>query len=241
MSATGPAIVTAPGGEVRWEVPTPELLQELIGAKLPLDLRSTPPAHVFHRDVFLDTEEGSLRELGITCRFRLTSDDRRLLMLSVREPAVRGRAGSVIWQRYDAATPELDPLEAARGSSEPARRLRAIIDPARLRVDLALSTERHVRCGDARFLRRGRVEFVYDAVTVEQGPVRRRFHEMKARRLAKGRPPLAAVAEEMQARFDIRPTIVAKIDRARQLRMTILREAELRSLDSGGMVALVAV
>jgi polyphosphate kinase len=237
----GPAIVSAPGGEVRWEVPTPELLQELIGATLPLGLRSTPPVHIFHRDVFLDTDEGSLREQGLTCRFRLTSDDRRILTLSVREPAVRGRASTVIWQRYDAATNELDPLEAARGTSEPARRLHAMIDPARLRVDLAFSTERHVRCGDARFLRRGRFEFVYDAVTVEQGPVRRRFHEMKARRLVKGRPSLAAVAEALQARYDVRPTIVAKIDRARQLRTTIMREAELRSLDRGGLVALVAV
>ena len=203
--------------------------------------QDAPPTHVFHRDVFLDTEEGSLREQGITCRFRLTSDDRRLLTLSVREPAVRGRSASVIWQRYDAATSDLDPLEAARGTSDPARRLRAMVDLARLRVDLTLSTERHVRCGDARFLRRGRFEFVYDAVTVEQGPVRRRFQEMKARRLWKGRPPLAAIAEALQARFDIRPTIVAKIDRARQLRMTIMREAELRSLDRGGLVALVAV
>jgi len=226
---------------VRWEVPTAELLQELIGARLPLGLSDARPAHVFHRDVFLDTEEGALREQGATCRFRLTSDDRRLLTLSVREPAVRGKSGGVIWQRYDAATSELDPLEAARGTSDPARRLRAMIDPARVRVDLTLSTERHVRCGDARFLRRGRFEFVYDAVTVEQGPVRRRFHEMKARRLVKGRPSLAAVAEALQARYDIRPTIVAKIDRARQLRMTIMREAELRSLDRGGLVALVAV
>ena len=240
-TAPGPAIVSAPGGEVRWEVPTPELLQELIAARLPLGLRSTAPAHVFHRDVFLDTDEGSLREQGITCRFRLTSDDRRLLTVSVREPAVRGRAGAVIWQRYDAPAAELDPLEAARGTTEPARRLRAMIDPARLRVDLALSTERHVRCGDARFLRRGRFEFVYDSVTVEQGPVRRRFYEMKARRLVKGRPALAAVAEALQAQYDIRPTIVAKIDRARQLRTTIMREAELRSLDRGGVVALVAV
>jgi polyphosphate kinase len=222
-------------------VPTPELLQELIGAPLPLGLRDSQPAHVFHRDVFLDSDEGSLRELGITCRFRLTSDDRRLFTLSVREPAVRGRSGGVIWQRYDASTTEIDPLEAARGASEPARRLRAIIDPARLRVDFALSTERHVRRSDAGVLRRGRFELVYDAVTVEQGPVRRRFYEMKARRLAKGRPPLAAIAEALQARYDIRPTIVAKLDRARQLRMTILREAELRSLDSGGMVALIAI
>ena len=241
MTVPGPAIVSAPGGEVRWEVPTAELLQELIGAPLPLGLRDAPATHVFHRDVFLDTEEGSLRDLGITCRFRLTSDDRRLLTLSVREPAVRGRSSSVIWQRYDATTSDLDPLEAARGTSEPARRVRAMVDPARLRVDLTLSTERHVRCGEARFPRRGRFEFVYDAVTVEQGPVRRRFHEMKARRLAKGRPPLAAIAEALQARFDVRPTIVAKIDRARQLRMTIMREAELRSLDRGGLVALVAV
>ena len=240
-TAPGPAIVSTPGAEVRWEVPTPELLQELIAARLPLGLKDTLPAHGFHRDVFLDTEEGSLREQGITCRFRLTSDDRRLLTLSVREPAVRGRSGGALWQRYDAETMELDPLDAARAASEPARRLRAIIDPSRLRVDLALSTERHVRRGDARFLRRARFELVYDAVTVEQGPVRRRFYEMKARRLAKGRPPLAAIAEALQARFDIRPTIVAKVDRARRLRMAIMREAELRSLDSGGVVALVAV
>ena len=131
MATRQPA--TRAGAEVRWDVATPELLQELVGAPLPLGMRHAAVEHGFHRDVFLDTEDHWLHGQGVTCRFRVTSDDRRLLTLSVRGPAIRGNTGTVLWQRYDAETPELDALVAVQGASESARRVRAMIDPARLR------------------------------------------------------------------------------------------------------------
>ena len=229
------------GAEVRWDVPTPELLQDLVEAPLPLGLKHSGVAHGFHRDAFLDTEEGLLRDHRVSCRFRITSDDRRLLTLSVRGPALRGDAGTTMWQRYDAETTELDPLLAVLGVSEPARRVRAIVDPERLRVHLSLATERYTRRSVAGWLRRSQFEFVYDIATLAWGPLRRHFCELKMRRLADGRPTVAAVARALQSEYNLRPTIAAKIDRARRLSLAVEHEGERRSLGSGGAVALVVV
>src|SRR4051812_8357759 len=107
--------------ELRWEVSTPEQLQALLEAPLPLGLAARAMEHGFHRDASVDTEDGWLADRGLTCRFRLTSTDRRLLTLSVRGPS--GRGAAAVWQRYEAETGELDALDAVRGTSEPARRL----------------------------------------------------------------------------------------------------------------------
>src|SRR5206468_2653915 len=100
--STKPSPGAGARAEVRWEVSTPEHLQGLLEAALPLRLAATAVQHGFHRDAFLDTEDGWLGERGVTCRFRLTSDDRRLLTLSVCGPAVRG--ADAAWHRYDAET-----------------------------------------------------------------------------------------------------------------------------------------
>jgi polyphosphate kinase len=225
--------------EVRWEVSTPEQLQGLLQAPLPLGLAEGATEHGFHRDAFLDTEDGWLRDRGITCRFRLTSEDRRLLTLSVRGPA--GRGAAPVWQRYDAETDAYDAFDAVRGATEPARRLRAMLDPERLSVQLALATERSTRRTARRWLQRAEFEFVYDIASLERGSLRRQFCELKVRRVSDGRPTLVAIASAVQHLHNLRPTITAKIDRARRLNATIRREAERRAVETGGAVALVVV
>src|SRR5439155_25944397 len=109
------------GGEVRG----PERRNRLVLAPLPVGLRAGPVETLFNRDVYFDAPDRTLRRRGVTCRFRTRFDDRRLLTLRV-EPGP-GDVGPA--QLYEAEVAELDEAAALSGSSGPARRPRALVDP----------------------------------------------------------------------------------------------------------------
>jgi len=46
--------------QFRCDVPGPEALAALREAPLPLELRSSEPARVFHRDIYLDSSDRAL-------------------------------------------------------------------------------------------------------------------------------------------------------------------------------------
>src|SRR5204862_2803841 len=108
---------------------------------------------------------------------------------------------------------------------EPARRLGAIVDPARLRADLMLATERHTRECVGGWLRRAKFELIYDAVSLEYGELRREFYELKLRRVADGGPALAAIAAATENEGAVRPTNDGKIDHPPRVQETIGRES----------------
>src|SRR6267378_8214062 len=71
----------------RYELDSRAQLEEQVRIPLPLGIASTPARRTFHRDIFLDTPDDSLRKRGIVCRLRIDAHDRRTL-------SVRGIAGS---------------------------------------------------------------------------------------------------------------------------------------------------
>src|SRR5256886_5363035 len=119
----------------RWDVPSAEALQALWADPLPLGLRAGPARRSFLRDLYFDTPAADLRRRDIACRVRFAADDRRTLVLKGLRP---GRADA-------AGVAELDPAAIFAGGSGPARRLRALIDPARLVPSVELETERRIR------------------------------------------------------------------------------------------------
>ena len=121
--------------ELRWDVPSAARLGELVVATPPLGLAAGPARRTFHRDLYFDTPAGDLRRRGITCSMRFDVDDRRSLSLEMELGAVR----------YRAPVTELEPREAFRGEAEPARRLRALVDPERLVLACELEVERELR------------------------------------------------------------------------------------------------
>jgi adenylate cyclase class IV len=80
-------MTATPRSEVKWDVPTPELLKELMDAPPPDGLRVKRTTHGFHRDIYYDTADGSLARRDVTCRFRLGADDR------ARAAVLRSRRG----------------------------------------------------------------------------------------------------------------------------------------------------
>jgi polyphosphate kinase len=221
----------APRSEVKWDIATPELLKELMDAPPPGGLRLKRTTHGFHRDIYYDTPDGALARRDVVCRFRLGSDDRRVLTVTFAAPR----------QRFSAAVPELELSAALRGESEPARRLRGLVDAANLEPVVALEVERQTRLLAGAWPWSARYELVYDLVTVRHDVLSREFREMKLVRLRPGGPDLATVTAGMRRVSGTRTILESKLARAQRLVATLEGEALARSLGTGRAVTLLAL
>ena len=225
----------ATSSQFRCSVDGVEALTRLREAPLPLGLQSRPPERSFHRDIFLDTAERTLTQRGVVCRLRMQADDRRFLSLVIGGSADRPP------ERWDAEVPELDARRALEGTTEPARRLRGLVDPALLRPRIEVETERWSRVASSGWLaKRARMVFLYDACTVRHGGLARTFEELQVRRLAPGGPHLDQVAAELERTHGLRPILVAKAERAAQLADSMASESTVRMLASQRAVVLLA-
>ena len=227
-------------GEWKADVPTLELLNRIVTDDLPLGIRSGRLEQLFHRDIYFDSADWALRRRGISCRFRTRLDDRRILTL---RSAGRWEGGTqlALPQSFAADVPELEGEPALAGSSEPARRLRALIEPGQLLPRIQFETERRVRRTEARWFRRARYEIVYDVVTVRSQQFAQTFQELKVREVAAGRPSLERLAQAFQERYGLRPLLVGKQDRAEKLLRDLEGEGLARAARSGREVAVIAL
>ena len=225
--------------ELKWDVPTPELLRALLAAPLPLRLRSTPGGRGFHRDLYYDTADGALSRRGMTCRLRLGADDRRLLTVTVPLDATAGGEGRR--GRFDSEVAEVEVAAALAGGSEAARRLRGLVNPGELQVLAELETERSLCDALRRWPRRARFTLAYDLVTVRHGGIARGFQELKLRRVRAGAPGLDRLAAALAEAHGIRPILESKLARTQRLLAALESEALARSLGTGRAVTLIAV
>ena len=217
--------------EVKWDVASLEVLQELIASPLPLGLRMKTSVQSFHRDIYYDTADGSLSRRDVTCRFRLGTDDRRVLTVTFAAPR----------RIFSSPVTELDLSAALRGVSEAARRLRGLVDPAALEPLAELEVERTTRTVAGPWPWSARYEFLYDAVTVRHKRLSREFRELKLRRLRQGKPDLAQVAAAMRQVSGTRSILESKLARAQRMVATLEGEALARSLGTGRAVTLLAL
>ena len=231
-------MTSRPAPEAKWDAASRELLRELIGAPPPLGLRAQPPLRTFHRDLYYDTADGVLSRREITCRFRIGADDRRHLLLTLPDGAPGARGARL---RIEAPVAELDLAAALGGSSEPARRLRGLVDPAGLQPVAEVEVDRTVRRVGGGWPWRARYELVYDAATVRHGGLRREFQEVKVRRTRPGSPRLEVMSAAMAARPGLRPMLETKVARAQRLATGLEAEALARSIAGGRAVSVLAV
>ena len=224
---------------VRLDVPGLEVLQRLIEAPLPLGLRSLPAERRMHRDLFLDTADGALASRDVSCRFRLGADDRRRLTVEIGEWPDSRRSG--VHARYDATVVDVDIWSALEGISEPARRLRGLIDPARLEIVAQLEVDRHVRRSVEgwAWLRRSRFEFLYDNCVVRGAGQSRAFQELSIRRLRSGGLQRAHLAGAFHAAFGLRPVTSDRRQRAQLLMKWLEHQDEAIALGAKRMVVLI--
>ena len=222
------------------DVPSLTLLNRMVTEALPLGLRAGPVEQVFQRDVYFDSADWTLRRRGVSCRFRTRVDDRRILTLRTIG-RWEGGVPLMVPQMFAADVAELDGVAALGGSSDPARRLRALIDPALLLPRIQFETERRVRDTQPRWFARARYAVVYDVVTVRSHQLARTFQELKLRELAAGRPGLARLAGAFQQRYGLRPLLVGKVDRAEKLLRDLEIDTVAQAAGGGREVAVVVV
>src|SRR5688500_4189190 len=161
----------------RCDVFSADQLARLAAAPLPLGIAASPAVRSLHRDLHLDTVDGTLARRGVACRLRLSTDDRHLL--TVRMDGVGADRGAA---RVGARLRAADPAAALQEHTPAGRRLRAIVDPALLEVRLALEVERLARTAHPDWLRRPPVVLHYDRVTVRRVGASREFHQLCAHR-----------------------------------------------------------
>ena len=226
--------------EWKGEVPTLELLNRMVTEPLPLGLRAGPVEQFFQRDIYFDSADWTLRRRGVSCRFRIRVDDRRILTLRTIGRWEDG-VPLLLPQTFEADVPDLEGEQALAGTSDPARRLRSLIEPGLLRPRIQFETERRLRHTRAGWFSRGRYDVVYDVVTIRSRELAQTFQELKLRELARGRPRLDRLARAFQEQYGLRPLLVGKVDRAAKL-LRDLESGALAQVARGGReVALVAI
>ncbi|MGH7561764.1 MAG: CYTH domain-containing protein, partial [Gemmatimonadales bacterium] len=222
--------------QFRCDVAGTALLATLREARLPLRLHAGAPTRSFHRDLYLDTVDRALQGRGASVRLRIGADDRRILTLFLG--GVPGRPV----ERYEEEISEVDARAALLGSSEPARRLRGLVDPELIRPRVELEVERWARIASGGWWsREPRFAFLYDACTLRQGGLTRGFEELQVRRLAEGRPRLEQIAKALERQHDLRPILAPRHARAADLAQAMAGEAAVRMLTADTAVVLIAM
>src|SRR5437867_11332898 len=169
-----------PMAEWKGDVPSLDVLNRMVAGELPLGLGPGPVELSFHRDAYFDSADWTLRRRGVTCRFRVRLHDRPIPTLRTIGRA-EARVPLTVPETAEAEVPELEGAQALAGASEPARRLRALIEPGRLVPRIQFETERRGRPPRPRWWRRARDELAYAAVAGPRPPVARTVRGSKVR------------------------------------------------------------
>jgi polyphosphate kinase len=157
---------------VRYELRSASELEALARAALPLGMRSDEPRRSTHRDLYLDTPDGALRERGVVCRLRVGTRGPHRLSLRVSGPG-----GD---ERIESTVRSSDPVAAVTEDSAVRRRLLSIADPSSLASRVELEFERLTRGGHPDLLGRRRVELHYDRITVRRDGESRTLYQLCA-------------------------------------------------------------
>src|SRR5207245_799970 len=157
--------------------------------------------------LYFDTPQGDLRRRDIRCRVRFDVEDHRWLTLDARDRVVR----------CEARVGELEPRDIVLGASEPARRLRAVVDPSRLEPQLELDVERRLRIARFPALPLPQFVFAYDRVAVRGVAATPVFHELALWRRsfghAEGEVRLLGVVPAAEARPAIEVWLARRLRR----------------------------
>jgi polyphosphate kinase len=199
--------------EFRCELLSADQLAALASGPLPSGVPADESRRSLHRDLYLDTAEGSLRRRGIVCRMRVGADGRSSMLLRIAGP--NGAPPT----RVSAVARSSELTEAIASGNAVVHRLRGIVDPALLQVQLDLQVDRLTRPVARDWLRRPRLAVHLDRVSVYRGGKdgaanAASFFQMCAHRLRGDGSELEALERALEAEHGLRPSTVATHERA---------------------------
>lgn len=229
---------------IRFEVPDSDVMDRLVEEPVPLPISGETRSLIVFRDVYFDTPGGELDLKPARVRIRHHVDGRRTLQIDVRE-----RQGNPARHQAEAevgnAESERETSGIFHGDSEPARLLRALIDPARLEPAFEVETLRRLRTGQLEG-GLGPISIAYDTLTIRRGDLAGTLWEIEVR-VPEG-VQLDPFVQAMEQEAGVRITLSEPSRRVREF----LDDAEMVALErdvrsarqvavvaySGGMIAL---
>ena len=224
--------------ELTCELHSGEQLQQLAAAPLPLGLAAAPTIWSRHRDVYYDTADDTLRQRSASCVFRFGPGEERAISLTMRD---LDREGRPVVRRWEAIVHEEDARAVLAGQTEPARRLRAFVDPRFLEPRLQVEVERCTRTVRSGWRRRISLEFHYDTLRVRAAGATQTFHELTVRRLRPVAPSLERIARALAADHGVAVSTADRRERAQLVLKWSTGDAAVAGEDEGErIVALVA-
>src|SRR2546427_674988 len=215
----------------RWGIPGAEALQALGPDPPPLGLPAGPARRSFLRDLYFAPPAGDLRRRDVACRVCFAADDRRTLVLEGLRPGPPEAA----------EVAELDAAAIFAGTSGPARRLRALVDPVRLVPSVELETERRLRLVRRPLVPWPELELVLDVVTVRSSEAAPVFRELALRRRPWGTIGVARLGAAPAGGPGLPPLAPGPPARAEELLAALETEALARAVQGQREVAIVAV
>ena len=213
-----------PDAVLRIAVPTEAGLKEMSAAPLPFGLRGGTVEHRFVRDIYYDTPDRDLQRRAVSCRLRIPMTGDRSLLVKVRGTK-RDRDGVLSGNVFKASLPN-GTTDMFDEVLEPARALRAIIDPRRLSPRIELETDCLARIGRYRFWPCARFLFCYDTVVALSGDLSEKFYDISIRALRSGGRAINRIADEIRKEHGFNLILGDRLERARSL----LDAAELERL-----------
>jgi polyphosphate kinase len=215
---------------VRFDPGAPGVLQAVATGPAPQGFRAGTPVTEAFRDVYYDTDDGALSRRGAWACLRHHADGTLTFAVRTAVDAEGGALASAVLPPEDD-----DPLS---GGSEPARMLRAMVDPARLVPREELETHRVVRSIQSLDGRPASV--ACDTITARGGEGRARLEEIELR-LPPGADSDHPVAAALRHAHGMRVVSEDRLERARHA----LKERELDRMEAAvraaRRVAVVAV
>ena len=208
---------------IRLEVPSGDVLDRLAKEPLPLAVADETRRLEVFRDVYFDTPGGELGLKPALVRIRHHADGHRTLFIDVREhreegvPPARHRAVA------DVASAE--PATVFHGDSEPARLLRALIDPARLEAVFEVETLRRVREGTLPEQGDAPLHVAYDTLTIRRGELSGTLWEIGVR--TRENVDVDPLIRALEGVSEVRITLSDPAHRVREF----LDEAEIVALE----------
>lgn len=194
---------------LRFEAPEPAVLDRIAADPAPGGMSWGPPELDLFREVFYDTPADELGRRGVTVCLRIRSDGGGTLEVEATDPA-----GEAPPRRAAAEFSGSDPRDAFADDSEPARLLRAAIDPARLVPRLEMETVRRVRAVEL-YGRPDGAMLACDATVVRSGDEAAELYGVLLRVPSDTDVEADGMASELAAAYGLRPTDEGRPGRAR--------------------------
>lgn len=222
---------------LRLEVPSREILEWLLAEPLPAGFREERIELELFRALFFDTPGRDLERRGASVRLSIHQDGRHVLAVDVRE---RETGRGVRHRHTEAEVPAVPPSELFAGTSEPARVVNALTDPARLEVALELEVTRRVRVASADGEAPSRVRIAYDIAAVRRGDTTAELYEVDIRMPEAPPGRFEGLVQAFEEGYGLRPLLGDLPSRAREVLSALEGDELAERLHAAREVAVVA-